>query len=197
MAGNCSRSWARNLRALTRDAIKNANIDITFHRLGSMFCLFFASAPIIDLASAQRSDLKMFGSFFHACLKRGIYFAPSQFETGFISTAHSAERHRAHGRCRARSIGESCSDRRAALRRCALQARHRLPLLLKLCGVLCDRTKGTHACERKLSNSTQGEVLFRRRQRNFSLKASRTVRSNRMRMEIMSAGQNSSMPIWR
>jgi glutamate-1-semialdehyde 2,1-aminomutase len=55
-----------------------------------MFCLFFAAAPIVDLASAQRSDLKMFGSFFHACLKRGIYFAPSQFETGFISTAHSA-----------------------------------------------------------------------------------------------------------
>jgi glutamate-1-semialdehyde 2,1-aminomutase len=78
------------LEALARDAIKSANVDITFHRLGSMFCLFFAAAPIVDLASAQRSDLKMFGSFFHACLKRGIYFAPSQFETGFISTAHSA-----------------------------------------------------------------------------------------------------------
>src|SRR4029079_5813103 len=47
--------------ASTRDAIKSANINITFHRLGSMFCLFFASAPIIDLASAQRSDLKTFG----------------------------------------------------------------------------------------------------------------------------------------
>jgi glutamate-1-semialdehyde 2,1-aminomutase len=76
--------------ALARGAIKSANIDITFHRLGSMFCLFFAAAPIVDLASAQRSDLKMFGSFFHACLKRCVYFAPSQFETGFISTAHSA-----------------------------------------------------------------------------------------------------------
>ena len=76
--------------ALARDAIMSANTDITFHRLGSMFCLFFAGAPIVDLASAQRSDLKMFGSFFHACLKRGVYFAPSQFETGFISTAHSA-----------------------------------------------------------------------------------------------------------
>jgi glutamate-1-semialdehyde 2,1-aminomutase len=54
-----------------------------------MFCLFFAGAPIVDLPSAQRSDLKKFGVFFHACLKRGVYFAPSQFETGFISTAHS------------------------------------------------------------------------------------------------------------
>jgi glutamate-1-semialdehyde 2,1-aminomutase len=76
--------------ALAQDAIKNAKIDVTLHRLGSMFCLFFASAPIIDLASAQRSDLKKFGSFFHACLKRGVYFAPSQFETGFISTAHTS-----------------------------------------------------------------------------------------------------------
>jgi glutamate-1-semialdehyde 2,1-aminomutase len=74
---------------LARDAIDHANIDITFHRFGSMFCLFFASGPIIDLAGARRSDLKMFARFFHACLKRGVYFAPSQFETGFISTAHT------------------------------------------------------------------------------------------------------------
>lgn len=75
--------------ALARDAIKSANIDITFHRLGSMFCLFFAAAPIFDLVSAQRSDPKMFARFFHTCLKRGVYVAPSQFETGFISTAHT------------------------------------------------------------------------------------------------------------
>jgi glutamate-1-semialdehyde 2,1-aminomutase len=79
------------LEALAHDAIKSANIDITFHRLGSMFCLFFAPVPIVDLANAQRSDLKMFTRFFHGCLKRGVYFAPSQFETGFISTAHTAE----------------------------------------------------------------------------------------------------------
>jgi glutamate-1-semialdehyde 2,1-aminomutase len=84
---------------LTRDGIKfaaatpsrggHAKVDVTFHRLGSMFCLFFATGPIMDLAGAQRSDLKMFARFFHACMKRGIYFAPSQFETGFISTAHT------------------------------------------------------------------------------------------------------------
>jgi glutamate-1-semialdehyde 2,1-aminomutase len=76
---------------LARDVIKNAKVDVTFHRLGSMFCLFFAPEPIVDLASARRSDLKMFAKFFHACLNRGIYFAPSQFETGFISIAHMAE----------------------------------------------------------------------------------------------------------
>ncbi len=92
-------TWATQFEKVARDAIKfaaanpsrggHAKINITFHRLGSMFCLFFASGPIIDLAGARRSDLKMFARFFHACLKRGVCFAPSQFETGFISTAHT------------------------------------------------------------------------------------------------------------
>lgn len=76
---------------LACEAIAHTKIGITFHRIRSMFCLFFAPGPIVDLASAQRSDLKMFAKFFHACLKRGVYFAPSQFETGFISTAHTQE----------------------------------------------------------------------------------------------------------
>ncbi len=76
---------------LAREAIAQTRIDTTFHRIGSMFCLFFARGPIADLASAQRSDLEMFAKFFRACLKRGVYLAPSQFETGFISTAHSQE----------------------------------------------------------------------------------------------------------
>jgi glutamate-1-semialdehyde 2,1-aminomutase len=76
---------------LTRAAIEDAKIDITFHRIGSMFCLFFAPGPIVDLAGAKRSDLKMFSKFFHACLSRGVYFAPSQFESGFISTAHTTD----------------------------------------------------------------------------------------------------------
>ena len=76
---------------LTGAAIADAKIDITFHRIGSMFCLFFAPGPIVDLAGAKRSDLKKFAKFFHACRDRGVYFAPSQFETGFISTAHTAD----------------------------------------------------------------------------------------------------------
>ncbi len=76
---------------LAREAIAPGKIGITFQRIGSMFCLFFAQGPIADLASAQRSDLNMFAKFFDACLKRGVYFAPSQFETGFISTAHTRE----------------------------------------------------------------------------------------------------------
>src|SRR5438309_8478071 len=58
--------------AVVRDGVTKAQIDVTFHRIGSMFCLFFASGPITDLAGARRSDLKMFARFFHACLKRGV-----------------------------------------------------------------------------------------------------------------------------
>jgi glutamate-1-semialdehyde 2,1-aminomutase len=61
-----------------------------FHRVGSMFCLFFTPEPVVDLASAKRSDLTKFANFFKGCLDRGIYFAPSQFESGFLSVAHGA-----------------------------------------------------------------------------------------------------------
>ncbi len=81
----------RRFETLVRDAIAKAKMNLTFHRIGSMFCLFFASGPVVDLATAQQSDLKIFAKFFHACLKRGVYFAPSQFETGFISTAHTLD----------------------------------------------------------------------------------------------------------
>src|SRR3989442_1167025 len=74
---------------LTLSVINHAKVDATFNRIGSMFCLFFASGPIVPVGSAPGSPLKMFAKFFHGCLKRGIYFAPSQFETGFISTAHT------------------------------------------------------------------------------------------------------------
>src|SRR5438105_11191351 len=71
---------------LTCEAIAETKMDLTFHRIGSMFCLFFAPPPIVDLVGAKRSDLKKFAKFFHGCLERGVYFAPSQFETGFISS---------------------------------------------------------------------------------------------------------------
>ena len=56
-----------------------------------MFCLFFTDGPVTDLASAKQSDAARFARFFNHCLDHGVYFAPSQFETGFISTAHTPE----------------------------------------------------------------------------------------------------------
>ena len=49
----------------------------------------FANEPVTDLVSAQRSDTALYADFFHAMLARGVYFAPSQFEAGFLSLAHN------------------------------------------------------------------------------------------------------------
>jgi glutamate-1-semialdehyde 2,1-aminomutase len=56
--------------------------------LGSMWGIFFADADVTDFAAAKRCDAALFGRYFHACLARGIFFAPSAFEAGFTSTAH-------------------------------------------------------------------------------------------------------------
>lgn len=72
-----------------RDAAKSANIPVTFNRCGSMFCGYFTSEPVHNLADAMKSDRERFKKFFHGMLDAGVYLAPSQFEAGFISTAHS------------------------------------------------------------------------------------------------------------
>jgi len=64
---------------------------LTFQRIGSMFCLYFCKGPILNLADAKRSDTAAFARYFHAALREGIYFAPSQYEAGFLSTAHTQE----------------------------------------------------------------------------------------------------------
>src|SRR5262249_53562789 len=78
------------LEQATLDSLGKTGINATFHRAGSMFCLFFTRGPVTDLATARQSDLTRFAHFFNNCLDAGIYFAPSQFETGFISTAHQS-----------------------------------------------------------------------------------------------------------
>jgi glutamate-1-semialdehyde 2,1-aminomutase len=97
------------LEAATRESLGKSRTAATFHRLGSMFCLFFTGGPVTDLESAKRSDLSKFVRFFNYCLEAGIYFAPSQFETGFVSTAHQPEQIEKT----ARIVGEAV----AALRR--------------------------------------------------------------------------------
>src|ERR1700738_234459 len=61
-----------------------------FNRIGSMFCLFFTEEPVLSFPDAMKSDLAAFRKFFHLCLQRGVSFAPSQFETGFLCLMHSA-----------------------------------------------------------------------------------------------------------
>jgi glutamate-1-semialdehyde 2,1-aminomutase len=73
-----------------RDTAKAAKIPVQFNSCGSMFCAYFTDAPVHNLADAMKSDRERFKKFFHGMLDAGIYLAPSQFEAGFISTAHTA-----------------------------------------------------------------------------------------------------------
>lgn len=61
------------------------------HHLGGMFGLFFSDRPVIDYDSAKQADAALFGAFFHSMLEQGVYLAPSQFEAGFMSAAHSGD----------------------------------------------------------------------------------------------------------
>jgi glutamate-1-semialdehyde 2,1-aminomutase len=72
-----------------KDAARSAGVPVEFRRIGSMFCGYFTSRPVHNLADAMHSDRERFKRFFHGMLERGIYLAPSQFEAGFLSTGHT------------------------------------------------------------------------------------------------------------
>lgn len=63
----------------------------TINQIGSMVSIFFTEGPVTDFTSAARSDTEAFKDFFWHMLQRGVYLAPSQYEAGFISTAHTEE----------------------------------------------------------------------------------------------------------
>ncbi len=72
-----------------RDVLNRLGKSYQFNRLGSMFCLFFTDEPVWTFTDAMKSDLMAFRKFFHCCLEHGVYFAPSQFETGFLCLQHT------------------------------------------------------------------------------------------------------------
>jgi glutamate-1-semialdehyde 2,1-aminomutase len=78
------------LEAGMKSAAKTAGVPVQFNRCGSMFCGYFTSEPVHNVADAMKSDRERFKKYFHGMLAEGIYLAPSQFEAGFLSTAHSA-----------------------------------------------------------------------------------------------------------
>jgi len=94
------------LEQATRETLENTSSPAVFHRIGSMFCLFFTKGPVTDLLSAKRSDLARFARFFNHCLDAGVYFAPSQFETGFLSTAHQSSQIDETARVVRKALGE-------------------------------------------------------------------------------------------
>lgn len=72
-----------------KDAAKKAGVKTRFYRSGTMFCTYFIDRDVTDYTSAKLSDTKQFSKFFVGMLRRGVNIAPSQFEAGFISTAHT------------------------------------------------------------------------------------------------------------
>jgi len=74
-----------------RAAAEAAGVPVFQTRVGSMFCTFFSAEKVVDYASAKTSDANRYALFFRAMLASGVYLAPSQFEAGFLSLAHSEQ----------------------------------------------------------------------------------------------------------
>ncbi|MDQ3793694.1 MAG: glutamate-1-semialdehyde 2,1-aminomutase, partial [Actinomycetota bacterium] len=79
--------WRRGMQ----EAASAGAIPFTINQLGSMVSIFFTAGPVTDFASAAGSDTGAFKDFFWHMISRGVYLAPSQYEAGFISAAHSEE----------------------------------------------------------------------------------------------------------
>ncbi len=80
---------ALELEAALKDAAQKSGTEVKFSRAGTMFCTYFTGREVVDYESAKSSDTVKFGKFFRGMLERGINLAPSQFEAGFISMAHT------------------------------------------------------------------------------------------------------------
>lgn len=74
-----------------RTQAEKFGFQLQYHQAGSMFGLFFSDKPVYDYESAKKSDIGAFNTYFHAMLEQGVYLAPSQFEAGFMSSAHSEQ----------------------------------------------------------------------------------------------------------
>ncbi len=71
-------------------AAREAGVAVTENHVGGMFGLFFSTADkVTDFAGSMACDQQKFKGFFHAMLDQGVYLAPSAFEAGFVSAAHS------------------------------------------------------------------------------------------------------------
>ena len=74
-----------------REIIRERGAPCTVNSVGSLGCLFFTPAPVVDAASARRADTDAYGAYFRHMLQNGCYFAPAQFEAIFLSNAHQSE----------------------------------------------------------------------------------------------------------
>jgi glutamate-1-semialdehyde 2,1-aminomutase len=72
-------------------ALAQSPVPVQFKRIDSMFGIFFTAQEVVDYASAKTADTRAYSAFFWGLVERGVYFAPSQFEAGFLSIAHTPE----------------------------------------------------------------------------------------------------------
>ena len=72
-----------------REIAARWGVPFTADHAGSMWGFFFRAEPVRNFADARTSDTDLFKRFFHEVLARGVYLAPSPFEAGFMSAAHS------------------------------------------------------------------------------------------------------------
>ena len=72
-------------------AAKDAGVDFCARSLGGMMGLFFLPALPNGFSDVMKADATVFGKFFHEMLNRGVYLAPSIYEAGFMSAAHTDE----------------------------------------------------------------------------------------------------------
>jgi len=72
-------------------AAKGAGIPVQADYVGSMMGFFFTDSPVSNFDDAKKSDLNLFTKYYQGMRARGIYIAPSQFEAGFVSSAHSQQ----------------------------------------------------------------------------------------------------------
>jgi len=81
--------YCRILSKTIDDVACDLKIPHQVNSMASMFQVFFTGSPVVDYASSKKSDTKKFHRLFHYLLKRGVFVAPSQFETGFFSYMHT------------------------------------------------------------------------------------------------------------
>jgi glutamate-1-semialdehyde 2,1-aminomutase len=74
-----------------QDAAANANVPTSLQRVGGMFCTYFQAEEVFNFSDVKPETPEVFSSFFRSMLEQGINLAPSQYEAGFMSVAHSQE----------------------------------------------------------------------------------------------------------
>jgi glutamate-1-semialdehyde 2,1-aminomutase len=90
-AGNYSKLEAMGAELVSglQNAAEEAGVPVQVNQIGSMFTVFFTATPVTDFQTAKTSDTARYARFFHSMLEKGVYFPPSQFETCFVSLAHT------------------------------------------------------------------------------------------------------------